>query len=196
LLLPLAATYFTGGHSELSLDSNSCSGRFSTNSTYLAILHNDFTRASLLSPSSFWKDIWKLQLTNHLHLFLWKIAWDILPTTLRLPSIIPAYQLDTSCPLCKTGPDSIRHLFFTCHFARVFWRLSPWPLDSTSLDSPNLCDWIHIILSPGTRLHIPSSEHHRFQVVAIVTCDLFWCHRNKAFHDDSSFDARILARLI
>jgi ribonuclease HI len=156
----------------------SCSGRFTTNSVYFAILNNDFTGASLLSPSLFWKDIWKLQLTDRLCLFLWKIAWDILPMTSRLQSILPAYQLNASCLLCKTGPDSIRHLFFHCPFARVIWRLSPWPLDSVTLTSPNLCGWIQIILSLGSKLHISSSEHHRFQVFATVTCDLLWFHRN------------------
>jgi hypothetical protein len=64
------------------------------------------------------------------------------------------------------------------------------------LDSPNLCDWIRAILYPETILHIPGSEVHCFQVFASVTCDLLWFHRNKAFHDGLSFDARILAKLI
>jgi hypothetical protein len=96
----------------------------------------------------------------------------------------------------KVGPDSTRYLFFHCHYARVIWRLSPWPFDSTTLYSPNLCDWIRIILSPKATLNIPRSEHHRFQVFAAVTCDLLWFHCNKAFHDGLSFDARILAKLI
>jgi hypothetical protein len=87
--------------------------------------------------------------------------------------------------------DSIRHLFFHCHYARVIWRLLPW-----TLDSPNLCDWVRIILSPGTGLYIPNSELHHFQVFAIVTCDLLWFHRNKAFHDGLSFDARVLAKIV
>jgi hypothetical protein len=119
----------------------SCSSRFTTNSAYLAILNDEFTWTSFHSPSSIWKDIWKLQLTDRLRLFLWKIDWDILPTKLRLESIIPAYRPDTPCLLCKTGPYSIRHLFFHCHYAI-------------------LCDWIRIILSPGANLLIPRSEHH------------------------------------
>jgi hypothetical protein len=103
----------------------STSGRFTTHSAYLAILNNDFSGASLHYPSSFWKDIWKLQLTDYLQLFLWKIAWNILPTTMRLQSIIPSYRPATPCPLCKVGPDSTRHIFFHCHYARVIWRLSP-----------------------------------------------------------------------
>jgi len=174
----------------------SCSGRFSTSSAYFAILYNDFTGNLFPSTSSFWKDLWKLQLTDRLRLFLWKIAWDILPTSSRIQSIIPAYKPDTPCPLCKFGLDSIRHLFFHCHFARVIWRLSPWPLDSSTLDSPNLCDWVRIILSPGSTLHIPYSEFHRFQVFATVTCDLLWLHRNKAYHNGLSFDARVLAKMV
>jgi hypothetical protein len=102
----------------------SCSGRFSISSAYLSILHNDFTGSS---PAliSIWKDIWKLQLTDRLRIFIWKIAWDILPTSLRLQSILPTFTLDISCPLRNSGPDSLRHLFFHCHFARVVWRLSP-----------------------------------------------------------------------
>jgi hypothetical protein len=169
----------------------SCSGRFSISSAYLSILHNDFIGSSP-SPISIWKDIWKLQLTDRLRIFIWKIAWDIL----RLQSILPTFTPDVSCPLCSSRPDSLRHLFFHCHFARVVWRLSPWPLDSTTLDSPNLCDWIRDILYPETILHIPCSEVHCFQVFATVTCDLLWFHRNKAFHDGLSFDARILAKLI
>jgi hypothetical protein len=174
----------------------SCSGRFSTSSAYLSISHNDFTGSSPPSPFSIWKDIWKLQLMDRLRMFLWKIACDILPTTLRLQSILPTYILDISCPLCKSGSDSLMHLFFHCHFARVAWRLSRWPLDSTTLDSPNLCDWIRAILYLEPILYIPCSKLHCFQVFATVTCDLLWFHRNKAFHDGLSFDACILAKLI
>jgi hypothetical protein len=172
------------------------SGRFSTSSAYLSILNNDFTGSHLSPVSSFWRDIWKLQLTDRLRIFIWKIAWNIFPTTQRLQSIIPTHRPDASCPLCKGGPDSLRHLFFHCHFAIVVWRLSPWPLDSTTLDSPNLCDWVQVILYPEALLHIPSLELHHFQVFAAVACDILWFHRNKAYHEGMSFEARNLARQI
>jgi hypothetical protein len=121
---------------------------------------------------------------------------EYFPTTQRLQSIIPAYHPDASCPLCKSGPDSIRHLFFHCHFARVVWRLSPWPLDSSTLDSLDLVDWVRVILYPDALLHIPFLERHRFQVFAAVACDLLWFHRNKAFHDGLTFEARTVTNLI
>ncbi|XP_062177050.1 uncharacterized protein LOC133881987 [Alnus glutinosa] len=174
----------------------SASGRFSTFSAYLSILNNDFTGSHLSPLSSFWRDIRKLQLTDRLRIFIWKIAWNIFPTIQRLQPIIPTHRPDAFCPLCKGGPDSLRHLFFHCHFARVVWRLSSWPLDSTTLDSPHLCDWVRVILYPEALLHIPSLELHRFQVFAAVACDLLWFHRNKAYHEGMSFDARNLARQI
>jgi hypothetical protein len=114
----------------------------------------------------------------------------------RLQSIIPEYRPGFLCPLCKSGPDSLWHLFLHCHFARVVWRLSPWPLDSTTLDSPNLQDWIQIILAPGATLNILIAERHRFQVFATVACDLLRFHRNKALHDKNIFNARTVANLI
>lgn len=50
-------------------------------------------------------------------------------------------------------------------------------------------DWIKLILSPGSSLHIARMEHHRFQIFAAVTCDLLWFYRNKAFHDGITYDA-------
>jgi hypothetical protein len=64
------------------------------------------------------------------------------------------------------------------------------------LDSLNLCEWIRVILYPKALLHIPCSELHHFQVFAVVTCDFLWFHRNKAFYDGLSFDARIISKLI
>ncbi len=61
---------------------------------------------------------------------------------------------------------------------------------------PNVQDWIKIILSPGTKLHIPRVDHHRFQVFSAVSCDLLWFHRNKAFHDGTSYDVLQTSRNI
>lgn len=55
---------------------------------------------------------------------------------------------------------------------------------------------MRVILYPEAFLHIPSLELHCFQVFAAVACDLLWFHRNKAYHEGISFDARNLARQI
>jgi len=96
--------------------------------------------------------------------------------------------------LCKVGEDSVQHLFFKCIFARVVCRHSFWPLGSTTLNFPNILDWIKVIISPGTTLKIPKGDHHCFQIFVAVTCDLLWSYRNKAYHDGLSFDALPMSR--
>jgi hypothetical protein len=136
----------------------------------------------------FWKSIWKLNLNDRLRLFLWKIAWNILPTKERLGHLFPIS--DTHCPLCKVADDSLTHLFFECFFARVVWRLSFWLLDSTAFHFSSMVDWIAAIITPDRSLGIPLKDQHKFQIFASVACDILWFYRNKALHENLSFDAR------
>jgi hypothetical protein len=145
----------------------SCSSHFTTNSVYPAILDNNFSTTIPPVSTTLWKDIWKLKLNDRLGLFIWKIAWDILPTKARLKFIISSLDSNTTCPLCKPGKDSLQHLFFNYVFARVVWGNSFWTLiDSTTLDFSNMLDWIKIIISPGSTLYIPKVDHHLFQIFA------------------------------
>lgn len=116
----------------------STSGRFTTNSAYLAIIHNSLPDLSC-HQSSVWKELWKLKLNDRLKLSLWKIAWNILPTDDRLKFFQPVYCLKL-CLLCQAAEDSLHHLFFKCDIARVVWRNSPWPLDSTVFNFPSMMD--------------------------------------------------------
>jgi ribonuclease HI len=52
-----------------------------------------------------------------------------------------------------------------------------------------MTDWIASIISPGRSLCIPFEEQHKFQIFAFIACDILWFYRNKALHDDVSFDA-------
>jgi ribonuclease HI len=167
----------------------STSGQFTVSSAYQFILANGSNNASTSNNSIFWKSIWKLNLNDRLKLFLWKIAWNILPTKERLSQLSITNQ-DSSCPLCKVADDSLNHLFFECIFARVAWRHSFWPLDSTALQFSSMSEWISSIISPGSSIGIPFEDKHKFQIFAAVACDILWFYRNKAYHDSLSFDAR------
>jgi hypothetical protein len=109
----------------------STSGKFTVSSTYQFIFAVSSNNTISSTFPKFWKAIWKLNLNDRLRLFLWKIAWDILPTKEHLNQIrIPT--MDYSCPLCKMAYNSLHHLFFECHFVHIVWRHSFWPLDSTA----------------------------------------------------------------
>lgn len=59
--------------------------------------------------SKSWNLLWKLNLNARLKLFLWKIAWDIIPTKAKLNSIFHISAANSLCPLCKSKEDSLPH---------------------------------------------------------------------------------------
>jgi hypothetical protein len=132
----------------------STTGKFMVSSAYRFLSEVSSNNVASSNFPQFWKSLWKLNLNDRLRLFLWKIAWNILPTKERLSQIhITTYE--NACPLCKVAFDSLHHLFFECHFTRVVWRQSFWPLDSTSFRFTTLTEWIQLIISPGSSFGIP-----------------------------------------
>jgi hypothetical protein len=81
---------------------------------------------------------------------------------------------------CRRGFPS--HLFFKCFFARISWRLSPWPFDSLKWSTLSLAEWIQGILTPSNSFGVPCANSHYFQIFAAVFCDLLWSYRNQAVH--------------
>ena len=140
--------------------------------------------------------MWKLNLNARLKLFLWKIAWDIVPSRARLNCAFPISPSNSLCPLCLIEVDSLPHLFFNYIFARIAWRTSFWPLDSLAWSSLSLSSWVKGIINPHTSFSIPLADSHLFQVFATVLCDLLWFSRNKAIHDGVVPDVLTLAKTI
>jgi hypothetical protein len=160
----------------------SANGLFSSKSAHKMIssLRSSHTHSPF--PATNWKHLWKLNLNDRLKLFLWKIAWDIVPSKSRLNSVFPIPQDDLVCPLCNVEEDSLSHLFFRCFFVRISWRLSPWTLDSLKWSALSLADWIKGILTPSSSFGINYVDSHFFQVFAAVLCDMLWFYRNQAVH--------------
>jgi hypothetical protein len=171
-------------------------GKFSTKSAHSIISSQRIFPTDIpLSPSQ-WKLFWKLNLNDRLKLFLWKIAWDIVPSKSRLNAVFSIPASNLICPLCKVEEDSLSHLFFNCFFARIAWRFSYWPLDSMKWTSLSLVDWIKGILTPNLSFGIPLADLHLFQIFAAVLCDLLWFSRNQAVHKGEIPDALKLAEKI
>jgi hypothetical protein len=161
----------------------SSNGSFSTKSAHKLVCSQRVSTASSPFSPSQWKLLWKLNLNDRLKLFLWKIAWDIVPSRIRLNQVFPINPASLVCPLCKVAEDSLHHLFFSCFFARISWRTSPWPLDSLKWTSLSLSDWIKGILTPHSLFGIPLADSYHFQIYVAVFCDLMWFYRNQAVHN-------------
>jgi len=127
---------------------------------------------------------------------LWKVTWNILPTTSRINSILPFPNRLPVCSLCKIGDDSLHHLFFNCIIARFVWRNSFWPLDSSAFNFSTMAHWVQQIISLGTSLHIPPTDHHKFQIFTAVACDLLWFYRIKSHHEGISIDVCLISQHI
>jgi hypothetical protein len=168
-------------------------GDFTTKSAQHLISSQRYAPTEFPLTSSQWKFFWKINLNDRLKLFLWKIAWDIVPSKIRLNAVFPIPFSQLVCPLCKVEEDSLPHLFFSCFFARVSWRLSPWPLDSLKWSSLTLLDWIKGIITPHNSFSIPVADSHKFQIFAVVFCDMIWFSRNQAIHKGILPDALKLA---
>uniref|UniRef100_A0A803QC15 Reverse transcriptase zinc-binding domain-containing protein n=1 Tax=Cannabis sativa TaxID=3483 RepID=A0A803QC15_CANSA len=115
-------------------------GLFSPRVAYKSIIKGRWGESDQI-----WNRIWKLQITERLKMFLWKLCRDIIPFGNRLQRI---FGNDTRCVICGDADDSAQHLFFKCPLAKAVWFASRWALRSDSLcfDSPrNMVEWL---LSP------------------------------------------------
>jgi hypothetical protein len=154
-ILPCSETEFLWTPSSNGCFSSASAFKLLSSSRSLSII----AHPSLSSTS--WKHLWKLKLSDRLKLFLWKIAWDIIPTKARLNRIFPIPS-NLICPLCSSEEDSLMHLFFRCTFARIAWRSSFWPLNSLAWAHLSLADWIKGILNPSLSFGIPPQDTHLF----------------------------------
>ena len=174
--------HFASASEEKCIWTPSLNGLFLTKSAYKLISGQSTIADTGLLSTKNWKHLWKLNLNDRLKLFLWKIAWDIVPSKCRFNAVFSISQANQVCPLCDVEEDSLSHLFFRCFFVRITWRLSPWPLDSLKWAALSLPEWIKGILSPHSTFGIPDVDSNLFQIYAAVLCDVMWFSRNQAVH--------------
>ncbi|XP_038972041.1 uncharacterized protein LOC120104629 [Phoenix dactylifera] len=65
--------------------------------------------------------VWRFGLHQRVALFLWKVAWDRLPTSSELSR--RGVGISPLCTLCEVD-ESVDHVLFQCGWARRTWRLS------------------------------------------------------------------------
>lgn len=172
------------------------SGQFSVKSAYDQIFSNRLAPATF--PLVNWKKLWNLDLHDRLKVFLWKIAWDILPTRQHL-----AHRLQTSfvgplssCPLCEASEECLQHLLYACSYTRLLWRLSPWPLSVTALADANTVTWVTHILDPVRHFGLAATDAHNFKIYAMILTDSIWRVRNQAVHNNAPMDPLCLSKQI
>ena len=66
-----------------------------------------------------WKSIWKLQVSNKVKSFIWRVCADCLPTKrgLRMKKI----DISDVCSVCNDSVEDIPHALVKCSYARKVW---------------------------------------------------------------------------
>jgi hypothetical protein len=88
------------------------SGNFSVKSMYLDYMngHTKYLK----------KYIWKLKVPLKIKIFMWFLHIKVILTKDNF--IKQNWQCETTCVFCEKE-ESIQHLFFECHMAKLIWRL-------------------------------------------------------------------------
>lgn len=72
-----------------------------------------------------WKDLWKLKVPNKIKIFGWRALRGFIPGR----GILANRHIGntSSCPVCNSGCEDIKHILFACEKARAVWQcLGMW----------------------------------------------------------------------
>ncbi|KAK7832800.1 putative ribonuclease h protein [Quercus suber] len=150
---------------------------FTVKSAYNALRVSNYPHESVLQSKD-WKELWKLKVHPRLKNSLWKMAWEILPTTSVLNSRFSLSSLN--CYLCNNAVESLEHIFLHCDWVAQMWFTGPWPLNMSHMHNVSIIDWVKMIINPKLGLCLEGEEAKDFQLYAAILCDQIWLTRNKA----------------
>lgn len=124
-----------------------------------------------------WDFVWKMKIPNKVKVLCWRLLKQALPTlnNLRKRRVL----LDTTCPVCCCGDESVLHLLHDCHYARVFWALSPIANHVFLSAASNVWDWVISVRGSTSQFDF---EHF------ICSCWSVWSNRNKIVHEGWGYD--------
>ena len=147
-----------------------------------------------LLQSKDWKDLWKLKIHARLKNLLWKMAWEILPTTSVLKSRFSLSSID--CYLCNNAIESLEHIFLYCDWVAQLWFAGPWPLNMSHMNNVYIADWVKMIINPKHGLGLEGEEAKDFQLYAAILCDQIWMTSNKARLEGIKTSPEMVARQV
>ncbi|KAF4387936.1 hypothetical protein F8388_005553 [Cannabis sativa] len=150
-------------------------GMFSPKVAYQSIIKHRGNNLDVI-----WNRIWKLNITERLKMFLWKLGRDALPFGSRLQRI---FGNPVNWVLCGESVDSWLHLFCHCPLAKATWFGSQWAIRGENLNFSCPRDFILWLLDPGFLGSASTEDREAFSRFGICLCEELWNARNKAYHE-------------
>ncbi|KAE7996355.1 hypothetical protein FH972_001086 [Carpinus fangiana] len=81
-------------------------------------------------------------------------------------------------------PSSMLSSADMCHFARIVWSSSSWPINTEAFNNQPITEWTVTILNPNKVLNVPRVGSGKFQPHAAITLDHIWFVRNQLVHNE------------
>ncbi|KAF3522414.1 hypothetical protein F2Q69_00048727 [Brassica cretica] len=120
-----------------------------------------------------WRKLWKTKTSPKLRHFLWRVLSGAVAVKSQLRS--RGIPLDTTCSLCKQGPETVCHVLFHCTTAQDVWITS-------GISSPP-AGWSHTSVFLNLHYLFAQSQSHNLGIVARLSFPWLlwqiWKARNK-----------------
>ncbi|GER29180.1 ribonuclease H-like superfamily protein [Striga asiatica] len=135
-------------------------GKFSVRSAYFQLLNSPIYASHLASITPqplgvrdrVWCMIWKLKLPHRIHLLVWRLYLNVLPTPDNLACRNVTF--DGTCPLCSSVASSSMHTFFDCSFTLQALRIAGLLVLVRQLQKETCETWCRNLLLHMTSPHI------------------------------------------
>ncbi|KAK8979311.1 hypothetical protein V6N11_000461 [Hibiscus sabdariffa] len=154
------------------------SGEYSVKSGYRLLMGNLTLQVDGNDSSDqrthgcFFSHLWKISLPSKVKISIWRFFHNYLPTFSNLQE--RRISINSCCPLCCQGPDSVHHIIQECSFSsQIFYRLK-LNLSASSTIS-NWKEWL-------TQVSMVLSVHD--QKLFVIALWAIWGHRNKLIHEN------------
>uniref|UniRef100_A0A803P7K6 Reverse transcriptase domain-containing protein n=1 Tax=Cannabis sativa TaxID=3483 RepID=A0A803P7K6_CANSA len=143
------------------------SGSFSVKAAYC--LDNEERFGPVLQG---WSYVWSNKLHPRMGLWLWRMCSGVLPTRDKIRS-----GNENECLICNCMPETPKHLFFECHFARGVWFGSPLTVRSGEIQGNTILDMVVNLCKDRD-----GGSLQKILVCCYVICDGIWKYRNSLLH--------------
>ncbi|MBA0729448.1 hypothetical protein Golax_025722 [Gossypium laxum] len=119
LRIPLARS----PHEDFRIWGGEKSGEFTVRSAYQLLQRStDNPRAYTLQNlyRKFYRTLWSLNIPTKIKITIWRLSWNYLPTKVNLQH--RKLVVNTRCPRCGEGAETMNHLFRDCAVTREVWK--------------------------------------------------------------------------
>uniref|UniRef100_A0A803PAC2 Reverse transcriptase domain-containing protein n=1 Tax=Cannabis sativa TaxID=3483 RepID=A0A803PAC2_CANSA len=150
-------------------------GSYTVNSGYHLAhsqLHqNEPSPSDQKSSNAWWKNLWTLPLPPKLKHFLWRVCYDILPTSQNLFNRKTLYSPHFS--RCHYHDETLEHALFKCPAAQKVWKLTDFNTFITTHSSLNCMDLLYL-----AAIEFITGHYHLFVCLLwkLWNCKNIWIH--------------------